>query len=414
MKPSAIFLVASQIINTGLKFVVFLVLTNHGGLATAGSYTLALAITTPTFLLFNIGLREIYVTTDRAGLVFQRALALRAIYGLIAIGVASGIGFVAFPSSAVLIFWMSVYRYSEALLEMVIAYFQRKDSALGMASLRVIYSIITTLSIVLCFFFTNNLILAIFFAGLSGFFLFIFAILLVRPWASGMSPMPSKMEIWSSFRDGSMLSISSFAVSLGTNIPVLFIESFHSSEQVGFYSAIYHVTTVSNILYSSIAQLELRRLAVAVHRGDYDKFQKRWNLVAGVLTGVGILGGAILALVGLPLFEFIFNQDFSPVYSALLGMGVFICLTPCGFLLDAQLVALQRYSTQGVISMVALGVTVVTAFLLVPKFAVLGGVAVILISLAFRNVTKFLVVRQEVRMRKRIDGPIISCGDYFS
>lgn len=399
MKPSVVFLVASQIISTGLKFVFFVILTSEGGLAVAGSYTLGLAITTPTFLLFNLGLREIYVTAEGTGLVFQRVLFMRGVYGLVGVFAASCVAIILFPENFVLVFWMSLYRYTEVLLDIVVAYFQRKTSALGMAVLSIAYSLVTISFMAVSFLTTQDLVFSVMVASFVGLIVFVSALLAARPWHPGVSLFPSKQQVWTSFRQGSMLSLSSFAVSLGTNIPVLFIESFHSTEQVGFYSAIYHITTASNILYGSIAQLELRRFAVAVHELSYAKFQNRWKMVTGVLTLVGLAGAAVVAVFGLPIFEFVFDQDFTPVYPALLVMGLVICATPAGFLLDTQLVALQKYSVQSTVSLAALCVTVLVSSILIPLLGVLGGVIVVLSTLVFRNVIKYLVVKREIERR---------------
>lgn len=399
MKPSAAFLVLSHVVNTGLKFAIFTLFANFGGIEVAGSYTLGLAVVSPIFLFFNLGLREIYVTEKTSGLVFQHVLLLRFSYSFLALITSSVVGFLFFSESAVLIFWMSVYRYSEVLLDVVVAYFQRRSSAAGMACTLLAFSVSTYATMGLVFFLTNNIVWAAMLASVMGVIIFIIALAVVRPLRREVSMLPSKVDVSRSFKQGIMLSFSSFAVSMSTNTPVLFIEMYHSTEEVGFYSAIYHITTVSNILYSSISQLELRTFALAVQKHAYKRLTRRWAKVNAVLTLTGFVGAVILSIIGLPLFEIVFGQDFTQVYSAILAMGLVICVTPSGFLLDAQMVALQKYAVQSFISIVALLGSVLFSFLLIPPYAVLGGVLVVLISLLFRNTLKYFIVKKEIRSR---------------
>lgn len=193
-----------------------------------------------------------------------------------------------------------------------------------------------------------------------------------------------------------MLSMSSFAVSLGTNTPVLLLGMFHSTESVGAYSAIYNLSAISNMLFSSVSDAELRKFVTWVDQEDWRRFRRRAWVVASWLCGIALLGAVVLLLMGTEVLSWVFSEDFSAQSLPLMVMAATICIAPFGFLTDVQLTALRRFSVQGTISIGTLALTVLLGFILIPDYGILGCTIVVFAVMSSRNIIKSVLVRRTV------------------
>ena len=395
MKASTAALSIAHLISAGTKLGILILLMQAGGLTAAGEYSLALAVVTPVFILFGLSLRQIYVT-HRQNTFYSHFLTLRALYGIFGVLIVCVIALLLFRSMLPLFAAMSLYRYVELLVDIRIAHFQRKGQIFLMALSTAGFSIITATVLAIAFVLTDNLSIGVLTACVAGG-----AVFAVLTWTG---PRPEKASRWfprkSLFievsRGGAMLSVSSFAVSMGTNIPVLLLSAFHSPAAVGIYSAIFNLTAISNILFSSVSQAELRGFVELAQKAHFRRFLRRGRSLSWVLLVPAFVGTILLYFVGTDVFSFVFGEDFSSYRAALMVMGATICITPFGFMLDVQLTALQRFSVQSALSLITLGLTMVLGLLLIPDMSILGCTLIVFAIMLVRNTAKHFLLRSAV------------------
>lgn len=396
MRAAGSWLVIANFANTGAKVLVFVVLARFGGIAVAGAYTLALSIITPTFIFFGLSLRPVYVTY-RKDIYYSHVLFIRLIFGAMGLVCVSILALVAGNGQVGLFAVMGFYKLMELLVDIRIAYFQRHGRIGLMAVSRIFLTLIANGSLIVVFAIGRDLFISVLIAGIAS--------LVVFGCLSAIGPndsrAPRRIPEWGTVRvfvrDGLMLSGSAFAVSMGTSVPVLFLGAFHSTAAVGIYSAIYNISTVSNILYASVAQLVLKPFSDLASNLQFDALQRRGRRASLLLSLVGVFGAVCVYVAGADLFSLIFGVDFQGHMPALMLMATTICLAPFGFILDAQLTAMQRFASQGVLSAVSLGSGVALAWLVVPELSVFGAALVPLVLMIVRNSFKVAIFRRAVR-----------------
>lgn len=393
LRSSTFVVIVAQFVSTLSKLGIFISLMQLGNASVAGSYTLSLAIITPVFLMFSFSLREIYVT-HQGNPKYSDFLKLRIYSSLIGIIIVGLIGIIFYTDSWHLITSMGLYRFTELLVDIRIAHFQRKGQYFLMAYSTLALSIATSLAIITSYYFTNSLLLSLLNGTLAAAMVFLLVSFAgVEKAKTDTSFQFETINAKEIYHQGFMLSTSSFAVSLGTNIPVLLLGSFHSATTVGIYSSIYNIMSVSNILFSSITQIELRGFSEQVKEQNFKRMLERGRQVVLFLSLFSVFGAAVIILTGRSILSLVFDQDFSDYLIPLIIMAMTICIAPLGFILDAQLTALHQFSTQGKLSLFTLGFTVIVAILLIPKFGIIGGTTSVFLTMLVRNILKLVVLK---------------------
>lgn len=399
MRSKTALLVLAEFFSTAAKLVLFIFLTQVGGFELAGSYTYALSLITPIFILFGLSLRQIYVTTP-ATVVYGEFLVLRAASGLIGVlFVVSLAGFLR-PDLLSLFLAMAFYRFMELFINLRIAFYQRGSQIRMMALTTFLRALLSTGAIAMTFLISQDLVLSIWSGTVLGVVLYFLLPRFSRIKVAGKPSIPDLKVALRILKNGLQLSVSAFCVSLGISVPVIVLGSEHGTSSVGVYSSIYYLSAVSNILFSAVSQAELRTFAELAARKSYEKFQRRALKLSSGLTAVVLVGGVLIYFFGTDIFSYIFGPDFSPYDNALMIMTFTIALAPFGFFLDVQLTALQRFSVQTLISLLSLGFTVLCSIILIPAFSITGATITVFLTMLVRNVAKQAVVIQHLRMLK--------------
>lgn len=394
MRSSTILVILAQFVSTISKLGIFISLMQLGNASVAGSYTLSLAVVTPVFLMFSFSLREIYVT-HRGNPKYSDFLRLRILSGLIGIIVTGIIGAFFYREALYFIASMGLYRFTELLVDIRIAYFQRKGKYSLMAYSTLALSVATALAIITSYYLTDSLLLSVLSGSLAATIIFfLISLIKVEKASTQASLQYEKIIAKDIYHQGFMLSTSSFAVSFGTNIPVLLLGSFHSAATVGIYSSIYNIMSVSNILFSSITQIELKSFSEQAKKQNFRQLLERGRKLVLFLSLFSALGAIIIILAGRSILSLVFAQDFSEQLLPLIIMAMTIFITPLGFILDAQLTALHQFSTQGKLSLFTLGFTLIIAALLIPKFGIIGGTISVFLTMLIRNILKLFILRK--------------------
>lgn len=394
MKNSTALLVLAQFAHTGAKLVLFIFLTQLGGFETAGAYTYGLAIVTPTFLLFGFSLRQIFVTS-RAEVNITSFLFLRCVYGALGFIVVLIIALLIRPEMFALFAAMAGYRFVESLVDIRIADFQRSSRVGLMALATLLLAFLTTGIVAIAFAASEDLTLSIVIGSFTGFLLFILLPAFMPNRATGRTHRSLTLrEAGKISRNGLFLSLSTFLVSLGASVPVLILGGSNDDSAVGAYSSIAYLSAISNILFSAVSQAELRVFAKLAAEGSFSTFLKRAKTFSLSLSGIGLLAAIPMYFFGADIFSYVFGQDFSDYQGALMTTVLTICLAPFSFFQDVQLVALQKFSIQTVISTGTLAFSVTVGLVLIPLLSIWGATLTVLLTMFLRIIIKGVAIHR--------------------
>lgn len=391
----ASWLVLANLVSTLAKVATFVVLANLGGMATAGQYTLALAVVSPVFLLLSLSLRQIHVS-EHADTGYGEFLSLRLASGLVGVAAVSLGAALLAPSMFPVLAAMSVYKFAEGQVDIRMAPFQRVSDLKAHATLLMLFNLVASGGLWGLFIASGMLATSIIFSSVLGLVLCMILTRVKLTQGVARSSIPSIQSARSAIARGLPLSISSFAVSLGTSVPVLFLGAFHSPNAVGLYSAIYNISTASNILYAAASQAHLRSFSEFAAAKDYASLLEQGRKASWLLFLAGLTGTVLIYFFGVRVFSLVFDYNFEGFLPALMIMGATICLTPFAFMLDCQLTALHRFKSQGAIATVTLAASVGIAGLTVPPLSVLGATLVPFAVLAIRNAAKYVLLRRAI------------------
>lgn len=392
-------LIAAYAANTASKIVVLICITRLGGLEVAGQYSLALSVVTPTFLLAGLSLRQLYVTSP-GGVGYVTFLRLRFVFGAVGVVIAAAVAMTgAFGAPGVLVA-MAAYRFSEMLVDMNVADFQRRERIVPMASSLFGFAVLTAGALLVAYWVAGSLVVGLLAAAGVGLVIFGVTYLTgparIRSEEMQTGQSAPAREI---VRDGLTLASSSFMTSLGANLPVMLLASHASLSAVGAFSAIYNLSAISNVLYTSVADAELRKFAKYARAREWRTLVSAGSRVAWPLCGIAIIAAVGLYFFGAPIFTAVFGQDFSGYVVTMMIIAATICVAPFGYMTDVQLTALQMFRTQSILSAVSLTLTAGLGLALIPLHGVNGCALVILLVMLTRNMVKSLAIRRATRGR---------------
>lgn len=393
MRGTTYLLATANVASVAAKLGIFVVLTQAGGFEVAGAYTLGLAIVTPVFLLCGLSLREIFVTSHDE-LTGRTVLVLRLAACGIGVVVVGGAALLLHPSQAPLWVALACYRTTELLVDLELARLQRAGGVAAMSGVVALFAVSTASLLAGVFLSSHMLAGSVFAAAFMGGCIFL-ALVRARAGARAWWRRPLDSSAFGAVLGcGLPLSVSAFAVSLGTNVPVMILGSTHGTATVGVYSAIYNISSVSNILYSSVAQVELRGFVELAAASQVAVFLRRGRRLVLDLGLIAVLGSVGVYFFGVPVFTFVFGEDFAGFELELMLMCATVVISGMGFVSDTQLTALQRFQSQGFVSILTLGFTIVLGLLLIPRYGSVGALLVVFATMLVRNVIKGWLVRR--------------------
>jgi O-antigen/teichoic acid export membrane protein len=159
---------------------------------------------------------------------------------------------------------------------------------------------------------------------------------------------------------------------LFTSVPRLVLDKYAGTKEVGYFAAISSLLVVGNLMTNAVGQTVLPRLAKY-----FDHNRPAFKLLLGKLlaaaVGIGLLGVVASALLGRQILTLLFKPDYaehSDVFVSLMvaGCGLFVFSWA-----NTALTAAQRYAVQLPLYGLAALAAIVSAYLLIPRYGMMGA-----------------------------------------
>ncbi len=384
-----------------------------------GRFALALAITTPVYMLARLQLRGIQATDAQQLYQFGHYLGLRLIATSVAlIGAAAVVVAVGYEKmAAAVILAVAVGKAFDSITDVTMGLPQRHERLDRVARARVLSGIASLLGLLLAVWITRD----VFWAAVG--------------WAAGHGLTASTCRWWigndvlgeavpvRNSPDGGHrsalapiwdfraiaglaklafpLGVVMMLVSLKLNAPRYFIESMLDEETLGIFAAMAYLMTAGHFVAIALGQSASPRLAKLHARGESGAFWTLLGKLLGLAACGGILGTLLAAALGRPLLAILYAPEYAT------HLQVFVCLAAVAGVQFAvsffgeAMTAVRSFRAQVPLLLVVVAVTMAGCAVLIPHYGMMGAVAASGIGETAQLFGSAYVVYRAVQERRR-------------
>lgn len=405
-KTTAWLLSATVLRNVGL-IVILIMLARLTDAETVGQYAIALAITTPIFVMGQLGLKNVYLTMRR-DLRFRSYLAIQIVMAFLAILVSIGVGFVFNRDLLATVALVAIIKLADTLSEFFSAPLQKYHAAprIFWAYLvsAVLGSAVTGAALVM----TESLNIAL--AGLASTSLFVAFVLMLLPARllatrhekTAHSTLTLRADRLFILRAGLPMGVAGAILALVSSLPQYFLAKDHGASAVGYFVVLLYVFAIVDIFSGTLTQAWIPRARESLQATRVDN---RFHFLISVLktTAWWTLALAPLAVLGLWIMSMVLPIVFGPSYTLSfeeaipLAFGILV-LPATHF--GGTAVAVQNFYVHGItLSIASATISLLACIALVPSFGTTGALWAISLAYASRGIMALVILYPRHTMR---------------
>lgn len=372
------------------QFTLLLLLSRFGGKEVAGHYVLALAVTAPIFLFFDLNLRVARATDHQHGESYSTYIALRFWTLLFAICCALSVGFTFYPDQMPIIALMTAYRVGDSISNLSYGNMQRAQqtdivgSALtgrGLIYLAAILIVIPLTS-------GNEVILA----GVMAAIALLWAFLKDLPrawqleegspgfgWHALSDGLKNPAGCWRVAKRTIPLGFDAGISSLALNTPRYCIKAWWGADVLGVFGLL---TQLAFAIQKFVGAMGHTGVSLLSKHFNENKPKAFWRLFNRLLLGSSALG-ALSILLGTILIPILLGSFLGPSYDNRLLVFILLlasALTGIQRIAGRATQASGQYLNYTLFDVVIFVVSAVCSFLLIEPYGAEGGAAAIAIA----------------------------------
>jgi O-antigen/teichoic acid export membrane protein len=183
------------------------------------------------------------------------------------------------------------------------------------------------------------------------------------------------------------LGIASVLMSVNSNVPRYFIDSYMGPAHLGIFAALSYPVVAGSVVIMALGQAVTPRLAELYSSNNIREFKSiviKMAMVAFIMA----IGGVIIAIfAGEPFLRIVYTSEYSKYPKEFIIVIAAGGISYFAFLLGYALTAAQRFSIQAISFAINLIVTIVAGFILIPMKGLLGAAY----SMALGSISQILV-----------------------
>ena len=358
-------------------------LSKLGTPALVGEYTLGLAISAPIFMFMSLQLRSVQAIDARGEYSWGHFFNLRCITNVVSLLMIALVSRLMGYSGQLWVIIVAVggMKFMEYMSDVLYGCMQKHERVDLMAKSLVIRGIGGLAFFVLMFLLCKYLLWAI--IGVTAAWMTVFVFFdLANAKSLESFKLPRDLSTsWALFRLSLPLGIVMGIVSLNTNIPRYFIEKFHGTAMLGYFSALAYIPTAGNIVIVALGQSAIARLAkyyVFDNEGKaYVRLLLRLVLLAALIGGAGVV---IVWLFGPQILRVVYKADYARYYRELVWLMVSGVIWFVASILNQGMTAARQFKIQVLIFFIVLATSVIGSLWFIPRYGLMGAIHVRIIS----------------------------------
>lgn len=388
------------------QWFILIILAKLGTPELMGIYMLGLAVTAPIIFFFEMDLRVILVTDAKNSVEFSHYLGTRMISLFLAITTIClmSIIFDYKLLTTFIIIIIGLAKVSESISDIIHGQLQRFERMDFISISLILKGTLTLLVFLLLLFFTENLVIAVIGQVIVWVFvLLLFDRVVLKRYIS-TRPLFHLPIMKSLLRMGLPLGVVTLLVTLNTNLPFYFVEYYLGKEVLGFFGAILYLLFAGNRFVNALRQPTIPILSSLYEKKAVKEFNQ--FLIKLVLVGflIGIVGVMLSYFLGEWILTIIYSSEYTlykDEFVLVMVSGVF--LYPLMFL-DAAVDSARYFKIQPFLSFFWIIISLITGFIFIPTYGVVGAVYVVLVSSIIQFFTYVFVYLYILAKAKKTEG----------
>jgi O-antigen/teichoic acid export membrane protein len=393
---------AGNVVYAASQWGVLVVLARLGSPELVGQFALGLAVTAPVILFANLALRQVQATDARREYTFGEYLGLRLLTTALALLVILFIA-VAFyrDDTRVIILMIGLSKSFEAISDIIFGLLQQHERMDRIAKSLMIEGIATLLVAAAVMAVTHSLFLV------TAAIAVVWGLqLLFYDLRSGWIVTGSLRLLRPTFRRDSMLRLLWLAlplgfvvmlISLNTNIPRYFIETYLGSAQLGIFAAMGYLMLAGNTVVSALGQSASPRLAAYYAQGNREAYKRlllRLLAIGACLGAAGILAAVVAG-------RWLLHLLYGPAYAAYASVFVWVMFAAAVTYLDSfvgyGVTSARIFRLQIILTGVPSLLLIVLCQLLIPQGSLQSAAVVLLLAGSLSFLLKTVTIIQVLK-----------------
>ncbi|MFM9966084.1 MAG: lipopolysaccharide biosynthesis protein [Planctomycetaceae bacterium] len=409
VRSNFVWSLAGNVLYAFCQFGVLFVLAKLCSAETVGLYVLGIAVTSPIFLFAGLQLRRLQATDTNEEFQFGHYFTLQ----LLACGLAMLACAVAGWSSGyrnaalAVILLVGFSKAIETLSNTFYGFLQQHERLDRISKSMALQSLLSAVGLCGGVVLTGDIVWACAWsAGLRLLAVFLYDVPSLL-WVAGQDQRLSARRLlwergplWQLAVMGVPLGVTSMLVSLNTNFPRYFVESYRSTAELGIFGMLCAPLYVMHTLTKALESSASARLARLHTSGDVRGFRRLFWQLLGTHTGFALAGVAVAWLFGRPLLTLLFKAEYAEHVDVFVTiMWATLVATSAGVMMTA-LIAARFIQIQLPLMAVTSVAALAACWWLVPSFGMTGAAWSLAISkLPYLVVGLWLIARMSESRR---------------
>lgn len=405
-KMKSISLISGNIIFAFSQFVILSMITKSYDKISLGYFTLAISLTAPIFMFFQMNYRTVYATSLNGEINFKKIKLLSIIQSFIALILSLLITFFLYRNTLLLLITLNIglSKIIEGVQEVAYGYYQKDKKINNVAFSKGIRGF---LAIFICYILIYKINASFIYASLSYFiawgltFVFFDAPILAKSQNMSIKDEKRYSEI---IKLGLPLGITVFLDSLIANSPRYYVSLFLGFKEVAYFSSLLYFMNLGQIVVTSITQTYISELSFSIDNNLTKYFElKKKLIIMSLLIGIGIVLFPILfSDLILPI---VFDYSFVKYKNEFILIMVAAAIWYLAGIYHTCILATRKFAKQSIIFIITFIVMQIFLLIFVPILGLLGACISLILSYLVRLIISMYMlnkIEKEIKVKNKL------------
>lgn len=376
LATSATATLAASVAYGACQWLLFPLAARAGSAVGLGQLSVAIAITTPIFLLSMLQLRAVYVADARRNHGGGSYVALRLLGLFMALLLSLVVAIVGTRDTVIvhLVLGLSAFRFAEGISDLLYGVWQAAERLVWVALALTVHGVLSVMAFGLALFLQFDLVEAMAAMAFVALAWLGAELWFGRARGSGL-PAPNRRrgEMLSLLRHAFPLGLAGALLALNTNIPRLLLFTVKGPAEVGGFSALHQLTLAGSVAIAAVGQAAAARLA-RYFKDDVRRYEalSRRLAINGLIWGSVLASGA--AIGGHALLGSLYGAAYSWLSTDLVWMCVAMLPAYAASGLGYAVNAAGIFAPQVRVYLTTVACTLLLGLLLIPRSGLKGAI----------------------------------------
>ncbi len=390
--------------NAFFSFVKWLILILTVRLTTpeqVGSYTYAVALTTPIMLFANMRIRLRYVVED--DISFKNLHTLRNILNVLSLIIIVIIGMSLHKEYLIFMILVACTKILDLQSELYYAILHKKQNFKYISLLQIGKSLIIIVPFAITIFIFKSVLIGLIIQIVAQFvWLILFESKVTKLISKTNEVLLNKKLIFYIFLAGLPLGIVQLLNSYNILIPRYVIENILDVKLVGVFASISYLLTIIDLFMNAISQNIIVRIKNAILNKDYNTLYKYTN---SYLLITSLIMGLIIIIPIYLLKDIIIGVIYGSYYQNYSNIFVIIAISIIfnfqSWIFDTTLMAFKVYKLQLIASIINFIVSIFSSIVLIKFYGLMGAAISVVIINFSQSIIKYLICMYSIYRDRR-------------